>query len=553
MDNHNYIAEIERDREDEKEREREAAFNRYTYIGRTTSYWFEIERNGIVVESDRQEREEFEWAREGQESERTKVLRREFDDDWMQVLDNNFATAFFDELERFTRGRVPQYCDAYSTGLCKRCTTFRADVDVRKMLKPCFACRLLPWRSMAVKERLRFLKTPSLRVCVPPASRKDAHSGIQIGFPVLPGPLSQIRVDLFKQWLQACDGYHPVCHRDYGQLQDYSQRDSEEEALSRLPTRVIDINFGTHLRLKDFSNVDRYKEDVRYITLSHCWGNLPDERKRQYCLTTENINQRLKDGFSIAELPKTFRDAITMTHRLSIPYLWIDSLCIIQYGDNLADWKKEAARMETVFRNAYCTIAATSAKDSDTGFLLPDSDKQRASYSSSSSSSSSFSSSSPEYLTLHSLHGPVHISPIADNFETDVNNGLLNTRAWVLQERALSARTIHFSTSQAYFECGHGVRCETLTRIQNSKNLFLSDPDFPRSLRLRAGRDRVLLFQDLFTTYSRLGITVPTDRSLAIAGLEKRLAGVFETRCCFGVVERYLHQSLLWERSREEK
>jgi len=379
---------------------------------------------------------------------------------------------------------------------------------------------------------------------MPPASRKDAHPDIQIGFPVLPGPLSQIRVDLFKQWLQACDQYHPICHRDYGRFRDSSQRDSEEEALSRLPTRVIDIDFGTNLRLKDFSNVDRYNEDVRYITLSHCWGKLPDERKRQYCLTTDNINQRFNDSFSIAELPKTFRDAIIMTHRLGIRYLWIDSLCIIQYGDNLADWRKEAVRMETVFRNAYCTIAATAAKDSDTGFLPPDSDPQRASTS---------STSSPEYLSLHSPHGPVHISPVADDFETDVNNGLLNTRAWVLQERALSARTIHFTTSQAYFECGHGVRCETLTRMQNSKNLFLSDPDFPRSLRLRAGRDRVLLFQDLFKTYSRLGITVPTDKSLAIAGLEKRLAEVFGTRCCFGVVERYLHRSLLWERSREEK
>jgi hypothetical protein len=53
MDSHNYFAEIERDREDEKARDREAAFGHETYIGRSTSYWFETERDGIILESDK--------------------------------------------------------------------------------------------------------------------------------------------------------------------------------------------------------------------------------------------------------------------------------------------------------------------------------------------------------------------------------------------------------------------------------------------------------------------------------------------------------------------
>jgi len=41
----------------------------------------------------------------------------------------------------------------------------------------------------------------------------------------------------------------------------------------------------------------------------------------------------------------------------------------------------------------------------------------------------------------------------------------MNKRGWVLQERALACRTIYFTAQQTYWECGGGVRCETLTKM----------------------------------------------------------------------------------------
>ncbi|PSN58766.1 hypothetical protein BS50DRAFT_509840 [Corynespora cassiicola Philippines] len=79
-----------------------------------------------------------------------------------------------------------------------------------------------------------------------------------------------------------------------------------------------------------------------------------------------NIKAR-REQFSFSELPKTFQDAIHVTRELRIQYLWIDSLCIIQWNEG--DWEQEAQRMEGVFASAYCTIAATSAIDSKAGFL----------------------------------------------------------------------------------------------------------------------------------------------------------------------------------------
>ncbi|EKG09203.1 Heterokaryon incompatibility, partial [Macrophomina phaseolina MS6] len=486
---------------------------------------------------------------EKEQEEKRRQFLQHADDEWIHTVDNDFPRAFFKRLPN--SDDLPLY--AYSSTLCKSCTTIDLSKKItmaklRKKLKPCMICRMQPRRSRAITERIQLLKAPALRVCASPRI-KMAHRDIQIGFPVLPEPDSPIRFRLFREWLKLCDRHHPNtgCHRGY----DTYTEDFE------LPTRVIDVSHEKSdlLRLHTFSAVHTANDNAEdnsgvithdsdttaYIALSHCWGNLPEKEKRQFCLSRENINERLTRGFPLAILPDTFRDAVTVTRNLGKRYLWIDSVCIIQYGDNLDDWKKEVSRMEAVFRNAYCTIAATSAVDSNAGFLHTHQAAERR-------------DPFPPYIKIHSTsHGSLYISSKADTFHTDVSNGLLNQRAWVLQERALSRRTIHFTSNQAYFECGDGVRCETLTYMRNSAALFLGDPAFPASLNLRPSRGRIGLFQSLFTTYSKLGITKATDRSLAIYGLERRLTDTFKTRCSYGVFEKYLGRSLLWQRAEDSK
>ena len=136
-----------------------------------------------------------------------------------------------------------------------------------------------------------------------------------------------------------------------------------------------------------------------------------------------------------------------MTRELGVLYLWIDSLCIIQYGDNHEDWKRESGRMESVFSEAYCTIAATAAADSNSGFLERD--------------------IRTEHVYVQDTSGrQFYISTDIDDFNDHVNGALLNMRAWVMQERVLSRRTIHFSANQTYWECGDGVYCENLTILR---------------------------------------------------------------------------------------
>jgi len=203
-----------------------------------------------------------------------------------------------------------------------------------------------------------------------------------------------------------------------------------------MPTRLIEV--GDHIRLVETATI----KPCRYVALSHCWG--PLQKHQRFCTYKQNITQR-KAVIVFDDLPRTFRDAVTVTQGLSVRYIWIDSLCIIQDDEN--DWQSEASKMEQVFSAAYCTIGASAAKSSLQGFLT-------------------------ERIPRSVVKVPVDVSKAIyaclniDDFHNDVELSPLNSRGWVLQERALSRRTIFFTSTQVYWECGAGIHCETLAVLK---------------------------------------------------------------------------------------
>jgi hypothetical protein len=209
----------------------------------------------------------------------------------------------------------------------------------------------------------------------------------------------------------------------------------------QLPTRVIDVGKAQNPENLHL-HVTREGERGKYIALSHRWGN------GSFLTTTVNNLNDFRKRINFTQLPQTFQDAVVVTRRLGIRYLWIDSLCVIQDGDGMADWIKESRRMEEVFSSAYCTIAATSATGPTKGFLVPR------------PTTRSVRLSDVDDRGLH-----VYISEVNENFLQDVDEGELNRRAWVLQERALSCRTIHFTERQTYWECGSVIRSDCLVQM----------------------------------------------------------------------------------------
>ncbi|KAK7177758.1 TOL-like protein [Paraphaeosphaeria sporulosa] len=188
--------------------------------------------------------------------------------------------------------------------------------------------------------------------------------------------------------------------------------------------------------------------------------------------------------------------------------------------------------MESVFSGAYCTVAATAAADSYAGFLERN--------------------INPEYIHIQNASGkPFYISTDVDDFDIDVGDARLNTRAWVMQEQVLSRRTIYFSSNQIYWECGEGVYCENLTQPSSpyTDRYFILDPSFPNRL-LESGKGRTLnCISFLFQEYSKRNLTMPSDRSVAISGLVDPVADALDCHSAYGTFQKYFHRNLLWQAS----
>ncbi|KAJ2990541.1 hypothetical protein NUW58_g2897 [Xylaria curta] len=350
---------------------------------------------------------------------------------------------------------------------------------------------------------------PLLSIYSDTGSTVDTSSYAQIGLPWLPKAASSQEFHILREWIRLCDETH-ACFR----AQDDGTR------VSRLPTRVLDVGQADDplLRLAQPSTGIRDK----YVALSHCWGKI--NRDSDSRLENGNIKEFMK-AISFNKLPKMFRDAIEVTRALSIRYLWIDSLCIIQDSDH--DWEVESRKMEDVYSLAYVTIAASSAESSLKGFIHDRPTRACA-----------------KVATTDAL---LYIAEAIDDFQTDVEDGVLNTRAWVLQERALSRRTIHFTSAQIYWECGKGVHCETLAQLRNPVSQFLGDHDFP-NLGLQYFKDeRIELIQYLYMRYSELKLSNATDRPAAISGLQKRLGCTFKSEADCGIIWKYFERTIFWK------
>ena len=63
----------------------------------------------------------------------------------------------------------------------------------------------------------------------------------------------------------------------------------------------------------------------------------------------------------------TLRDAVVVAFKLDIHYLWVDILCIIQ--DDAVDMANEMSQVALIYSSALVTIAASSARTVDEGFL----------------------------------------------------------------------------------------------------------------------------------------------------------------------------------------
>ena len=338
-----------------------------------------------------------------------------------------------------------------------------------------------------------------------------------------------------QAWLDDCDKNHTAC------------RSTRPKSF---PTRVIEVGTidSPCLRLVESSSLSEIeRKSLKYVALSYPWGTDPPH---WHFVTDSQFVKAHREEIPNT-LPQTLADAVKTTRQLKVPYLWIDSLCIIQGPGG--DFAQEVDRMEAVFSSAYCVIAATSAEGSSSGFLDRNSRRELNAM-----IDPNYEQQNPVYIQDRDKNGNpnglIFVDEPFDDFERDVLKGLLNQRGWVFQERALARRTIHFTNNQTYWECGEGIRCETLTKMRNTRVAFLSDPNFPRyGMHGSKGGD-IVFYEDLYEQYSKLTFSNIEDRPFAISGLEQRLVQALKEkggsdRGYWGIFDDYWGRGLLWRRA----
>jgi hypothetical protein len=144
---------------------------------------------------------------------------------------------------------------------------------------------------------------------------------------------------------------------------------SNQEAI--LPHRLLDVNPSEtrNVKLIVFNSKDDHnvKSLGKYVALSYCWG-----RSVPFTTTPETLPDRLK-GIAIQSMPRTLRHATEVTRQLGVQYLWLDALCILQgrSQEATADWERQSSLMHEIYGNAFLTVAALSARDSEGSLLNP--------------------------------------------------------------------------------------------------------------------------------------------------------------------------------------
>jgi len=97
-----------------------------------------------------------------------------------------------------------------------------------------------------------------------------------------------------------------------------------------IPKRLIDTR-GSNLRLVECDEIR--DPNPTYAALSYCWGSA-DNAELQLKTNTTSLEER-KLEIGIESLTLVLKDAVFLSKALSIPYLWVDSLCILQ--DDISD------------------------------------------------------------------------------------------------------------------------------------------------------------------------------------------------------------------------
>lgn len=174
------------------------------------------------------------------------------------------------------------------------------------------------------------------------ADEGDPHQDVA----KLRSPITYLASDLvvngFRELVKSCSEKHTNCRTLFG---DFLANPP------KLPSTVLQVDDEMgDVRIHHPAPGERSS----YATLSYTWGKGVQSSDREAMVdkikTFDKVN-----GFIKGEcLPLCFRDAVELTRRFHIKYLWIDCLCVAQ--DKIKDRNRAISDFSTIFGNSTICI-----------------------------------------------------------------------------------------------------------------------------------------------------------------------------------------------------
>ena len=299
-------------------------------------------------------------------------------------------------------------------------------------------------------------------------------------------------------------GFEPVWSLKTGSI-DFSVLKDWLYLCQTMHTRVCNAQRRREISLQHFKLIDCHTRQIvtadhaDYIALSYVWG--PTEECHEF-------SEQLP-----TTLPRTIEDAIIVTQKLGLRYIWIDRYCINQQQKGHA--YLQMSQMDLIYQNAIITIVAAAGKDPSYG-LSGVSRRERR----------------PQLRAR--IRSTVFVNPWAKT-RFIVADSHWATRGWTYQESVLSRRRLVFTDEQVYFEC-NGMSCYEAFQIpweslhtsdrQSMEDKYLNGPDYDDALFPFGVDTTPYAIFDRISEYSRKSLTHQSDRLNAFLGILR----AFETQ-----------------------
>ena len=269
----------------------------------------------------------------------------------------------------------------------------------------------------------------------------------------------KINFKQIRQWLNFCDTRHGSCVP------------GSKKAVPRM--KLIDCERRRLVTAEPY---------MRYVALSYVWGTTPLE---------DYVYPNLPGN-----LPATVEDAIMVTRKLGVRFIWVDRYCIWQ-GDAVHK-KSQVMQMPQIYNQAVATIAASCGVDPSYG--LPGVSSRRR--------------ISDSQLCGYVGRRAFMSGRIQTRHVEEIDMSAWDTRAWTFQEAILSSRVLFFTNYEVSLLCSEAECFEHLTHPTKVVD-FVGERRFRYLTALNAPSG----VATLISIYSQRKMTLSSDALNAVLGV----------------------------------